>query len=192
MSWCKEESWMINGKDSLDFVIKNSVDTFIRINEFSSVQSLSCVQLFTTPAHDPSPLFGLQHARLPRPLQTPGTHSNSCPSSQWCHPTISSSVIPFFSLLQSFSASGSFPMSQFFTSGVQSIGVSQHQSFQWIFRIDFLYYWLVWSLCNLRDSQESSPTPQFKSISSSYQVAKVSELQLQHQSFQWIFRTDFL
>ena len=111
---------------------------------------------------------GLQHARLPCPSPTPRACSNSCLSSRWYHPTILSSVIPFSSCLQSFSASGSFPMSQFFASSGQSIGVQlQHQSFQWIFRIDFLYYWLVWSLCNLRDSQESSPTPQFKSISSS-------------------------
>ena len=67
---------------------------------------------------------GLQHARLPCPSPTPGAYSNSCPSSQWCHPTISSSVVPFSSLLQSFPASGSFPMSQFFTSGGQSFGVS--------------------------------------------------------------------
>ena len=67
---------------------------------------------------------GLQHARLPCPSPTPGAYSNSCPKSQWCHPTISSSVIPFSSCHQSFPTSGSFPMSQFFTSGGQSIGVS--------------------------------------------------------------------
>ena len=67
---------------------------------------------------------GLQHARLPCPSPTPGAHSNACPLSQWCHPTISSSVVPFSSRLQSFPASESFPMSQFFTSGSQSIGVS--------------------------------------------------------------------
>ena len=67
---------------------------------------------------------GLQHARLPCPSPAPGVYSNSCPSSQWCHPTISSSVVPFFSHLQSFPASGSFPMRQFFASGGQSIGVS--------------------------------------------------------------------
>ena len=66
---------------------------------------------------------GLQHARLPCPSPTPGVCSNSHPSSQWCHPTISFSVIPF-SCLQSFPASGSFPMSQFFTSGGQRIGGS--------------------------------------------------------------------
>ena len=65
---------------------------------------------------------GLQHDRLPCPSPTPRTCSNARPSSQWCHPTISSSVIPFSSCLQSFPASGSFPMSQFFASGGQSIG----------------------------------------------------------------------
>ena len=67
---------------------------------------------------------GLQHARLPCPSSTPRAYSNSCPSSQWCHPTISSSVVPFSSFLQFFSASGSFPKSQFFVSGGQSIGIS--------------------------------------------------------------------
>ena len=66
----------------------------------------------------------LQHTRPPCPSPTPGVYSDSCPLSQWCHPTISSSVIPFSSHLQPFPASGSFPMSQFFTSGGQSIGVS--------------------------------------------------------------------
>ena len=64
---------------------------------------------------------GLKHTRLPCPSPSPGACSNSCPSSRWCHPTISFSVIPF-SCLQSFPASGSFPMNQFFASGVQSIG----------------------------------------------------------------------
>ena len=81
---------------------------------FSSVQSFSRVWL---------PPHGLQHARLPCPSPAPGVYPNSWPSSWWCHPTISSSVIPF-THLQSFSASGSFQMSQFFTSGGQSIGVS--------------------------------------------------------------------
>ena len=71
---------------------------------------------------------GLQHTRLPYPLPTLGVYSNSCPLRQWCHPTISSSVIPFSSCLQSFPASGSFQMSQFFTSGGQSIGVSASAS----------------------------------------------------------------
>ena len=95
--------------------------------QFSSVAQ-SCLTLQSR---------GLQHTRLPCPSSAPRACSNSCPSSWWCHPTISSSVIPF-SCLQPFPASGSFP------------------------------------------------------VSSSHQVAKVLEFQLQHQSFQWIFRTDFL
>ena len=71
---------------------------------------------------------GLQHARLFCPSPIPGVYSNSCPSSQWCHPTISSSVVPFSSCLQFFPASGSFPRSQFFTLGGQSIGVSASAS----------------------------------------------------------------
>ena len=67
---------------------------------------------------------GLQIARLPCPPPSPGACSNSCPLNWWCHPTISSSVLPFSSFLQSFLASGSFPMSQLFTSGGQSIGAS--------------------------------------------------------------------
>ena len=70
----------------------------------------------------------LQHARPPCPSPTPGVHSNSCPSSQWCHPAISSSVIPFSSCPQSLPASGSFPMSQLFAWGGQSIGVSTSAS----------------------------------------------------------------
>ena len=66
----------------------------------------------------------LQYARLPCPSPTPRAYSNSCPSSQWCHPTISSSLILFSSCLQSFPASGSLQMSQLFASGSQSIGVS--------------------------------------------------------------------
>ena len=71
---------------------------------------------------------GLQHTRLPCPSPTPRAYSNSCPLSRWCHPTISSSVIPFSSCLQTFPASGSFPMSQFFKSGGLSLGASASAS----------------------------------------------------------------
>ena len=71
---------------------------------------------------------GLQHTRPPCPSPTPGVYPKSCPLSWWCHPTISSSVVPFSSHLQSFPASRSFSMSQFFTSGGQSIGVSASAS----------------------------------------------------------------
>ena len=74
---------------------------------------------------------GLQHARLPCASPTPGACSNSCPSSWWCHPTILSSVVTFFPCLQSSPASGSFLVSQFFTSGGKVLEL-QHQSFQWI------------------------------------------------------------
>ena len=103
-----------------------SVPVLVFWSWYLAVQSLSHVWLFATP--------WLQHARLPCPLLSPGAYSNSRLSCWWCHPTISSSVIPFSSCLQSFPA---------------------------------------W-------------------VSSSHQVARVLELQLQHQSFQWIFRTDFL
>ena len=87
---------------------------------------------------------GLQHARPPCPSPTPGAYSNACPWSRWCHPTISSSVVPFSSCPQSFPASGSFPVSQFFTSGGQSIGVSASASVlpmniqDWSFRMHWL------------------------------------------------------
>ena len=71
---------------------------------------------------------GLQHARPPCPSPTPGVYPNPCPLSRWCNPTISSCVVPFSSCLQSFPALGSFPMSQFFASGGQSIGVSASTS----------------------------------------------------------------
>ena len=88
---------------------------------------ISSVQFSHSVMSDSLRPHGLQHARPPCPSPTPGVNSNSCPLSQWCHPTISSSVVPF-SCPQSFPASGSFPMSQFFTSGGQSIGVSASAS----------------------------------------------------------------
>ena len=107
---------------------------------------------------------GLQHARPPCSSSSPGVYPNSCPLSRWCHPTVSSSVVPF-SCLQSFPASGSFLMSQLFTSGGQSIGVSASTSVLSMNIQDwFLKDGLVGSPCSPRDSQESSPTPQFKSI----------------------------
>ena len=91
----------------------------LNINFFSSVQ-FSCVRLFET--------SWPQHARAPCLSPAPGVYPNSCPLSWWCHPAISSSVIPFSSCLQSFPASGSFQISQLFTSGGQSTGVSASTS----------------------------------------------------------------
>ena len=110
----------------------------------------------------------LQHARPPCPSPTPGVHPNPCPLSQWCHPTISSSVVPFSPCLQSFQASGSFPMSQFFASGGQSIRASVSASvLPMNIRDWFPLQLTVWFPCCPRNSQESFPTPQFKSINSS-------------------------
>ena len=88
----------------------------INKNKITSVQSLSSVWLFGP--------HGLQHARPPCPSPTPEACSSSCPLCWWYHPTFSSSVVPFSSCLQTFPASGSFPKSQFFTSGGQNIRVS--------------------------------------------------------------------
>ena len=107
---------------------------------------------------------GLQHARPPCPSPTLGVYSNSCPLTRWCHPTISSSIVPFSSCLQSFPASGSFQMSQFFASGGPSIGVSASvlpMNIQDWFPLG----WTGW--ISLQSNKlESSPTPQFKSINS--------------------------
>ena len=111
---------------------------------------------------------GLQHSRLPCPSPVPKACSNSCPSSQWGHPIISSFVIPFFSCLQSFQASGSFQMSEFFTSGGQSIGLSASASVLPMNIQDWLPLgWTGLISFSPGDSQEASPTPPFKSINSS-------------------------
>ena len=89
---------------------------------------LSSVQFSRSVVSDSLRPHELQHTRPPCPSPTPGDYSNSCPLSRWCHPTISSSVVPFSSCPQSFPASGSFPMSQLFAWGCQSIGVSASTS----------------------------------------------------------------
>ena len=109
-----------------------------------------------------------QHSRPPCPSSTSRVHSNSCPLRWWCHPTISSSIVPFSSGLQSLPASESFPMSQFFTWGSRSTGVSALASVLPMNTQDWSPLgWLVRPACSPRDSQESSPTPQFKGINSS-------------------------
>ena len=109
-----------------------------------------------------------QHARPPCPSPNPGVYSNPCPLSRWYHPAISSCVIPFSSCPQSLPASGSFPMvnSSHQVAKVLEFQL-QHQSFQWTPGTDLLQHGLVGSPCSPRDSQESSQTPQFKSINSS-------------------------
>ena len=115
---------------------------------------------------------GLQHTRLPYASPSPGAYSNSHPLRWWCHPTISSSVIPFSSCLKSFLASGSFLMSQLFTWGGQSIGVSTSglvlpMNIQDWFPLGLTGWISLQSNSQESNSQESSSTPQFKSINSS-------------------------
>ena len=94
--------------------------------------------------------------------------SDSCPLSQWCYLTISSSAVPFSSCPQSFPASGSFPVNWPFASAGQSIGASASASVLSVnMRVDFLEDWPVWSPCSPGDSKESCTAPQFKSINSS-------------------------
>ena len=110
------------------------------------------------PPHEP------QHARPPCPSPTPRVYPNSCPLSWWCHPTISSSVIPFSSCLQFFPTSGSFQMSQLFTSASQNIGVSASTSVLPMNIQDWFPLGLTGLILQLGDSQDSSPTPHFKGI----------------------------
>ena len=110
---------------------------------------------------------GLQHTRLPCLSPTPGACSNSCPSSQWCHPSISSSVFPFSSSLQSFAASGSLHISQFFASGGQRIGVLASALVLPMNIQDwFPLGWTALISLQSKGLSEFSPAPQFKSINS--------------------------
>ena len=104
-----------------------------------------------------------QHTRPPCPSPAPRVDQNSCPLSRWCHPAISSSVVPFSSCPQSLPESESFPMRwpKYWSFSFSIIPSKEHPGL--IFRMD----WLVGSPCSPRDSQESSPTPQFKGINSS-------------------------
>ena len=129
---------------------------------FSSVQFSHSVVSDSLRPHES------QHARLPRLSPTPGVHPNSCASRRWYHLAISSSVDPFSSCPQSLPASGAFPMSQLFAWGGQSTGVSALASVLPMNTQDWSPLgWMVGSPCSPRDSQKSSPAPQFKSINSS-------------------------
>ena len=123
------------------------------------VQLLTRVQLFA------APWTAARQASLS--ITNSRSYPNSCPLSQWCHLTISSSVIPFSSCLQSFESWGSFPMSQFFASGGQKTGVSASGSVLPMNIQDwFPLGWTGWISLQSRDSQESFPTPQFKNFNS--------------------------
>ena len=131
------------------------------LSQFSSGQVSHSVMSNSLRPHES------QHARPPCPSPTPGVHSDSHPLSQWCHPAISSSVVPFSSCPQSLPASESFPMSQFFASGGQSIGASASAS---VLPIN-IQDWFPLGLAGLISLQSKGlsrvfPTPQYKNINS--------------------------
>ena len=127
----------------------------------SSVQFSRSVVSDSLWPHEP------QHARPPCPSPTPGVHPNPCPLSWWCHPTISSSVVPFSSCPQSFPASGSFQMSQLFASVGQSIGVSASTSVLPVDTQDWSpLAWTDWISLQSKGLSRVFSTPQFKSINS--------------------------
>ena len=132
---------------------------YCKVIQFFVVQSLSGVLLFAT--------RGLQHARFVCPPLSPGICSDSCPLSRWCYLTTSSSAVSFSSCPQSFTGSGSFPMSRLFVSSVQSIGASASI---WVLPMNIhgLFPIGLTGLisCCPRDSQEPPPAPQFESINS--------------------------
>ena len=130
----KKKAWLCQYFTSLTLV--TLTEEFLKIMillQYSSVQFSRSVVSNSFRPHEP------QHSSPPCLSPTPGVHPNPCPLSRWCHPTISSSVIPLSSCPQSFPASGSFQMSQFFASGAKVLEYQlKHQSFQWIIRTDIL------------------------------------------------------
>ena len=156
-----QEAWAPEDRDFLEqckYSVWNNDNGYM----FLSVQfSLSVISNSLQP-------HWLQHVRLLCPSSTPRACSNSCPLSQWCHPTISSSVTPFSSCLKSFPASGSFPMSKFFTSVDQSIGVSASTSVLPMNIQDwFPLGWTGWISLLPKGLSRVFPNTQFKSINSS-------------------------
>ena len=136
--WCQPMKFVLKGNGMSFHVLEYHSKVFMRTLmttrkwvsglQWAKKDAISSVQFSRSVLSDSLWPHGLQHARLPCPSSTPRPCSNSCPSSWWCHPIISSSVVPFSSSLQSFPESGSFQMSQFFASGNQNIGVSASTS----------------------------------------------------------------
>jgi len=150
--------------------------TLCRLNPFPAwLEQFSSVQFKRPVVSNSLQPHGLQHARLTCPSPTPKAYSYSCPSSQWCYPTISSSVIPFSSRLQSFPTS-QWVMSWFCNESVLRIRWPKYWSL--IIQDWFPLGWAGWISLQSRDSQECSPTPQFKSINSS--VLNLLIVQLSH------------
>ena len=112
-------------------------------------------------------LHGVQHARPPCPSPSPGVCPSSCSLHWWSHPAISSSYAPFSSALNLSQHQGLFQWVSRLHQMTKILQFQlQHQPFQWVFRVDFPWDWLVWSPCCSRDFQESSPAPQFKGTNS--------------------------
>ena len=135
-----------------DFVLLFGLICCLHLGNSFSVQFSPSVMSDSLRPH------GLQHARLPGPLPTPRAYSNSCPPRRWCHPSILSSVDSFSSCLQSFPASGSFPMSRFFESSGQSIGASASASvlpFKYSGLISFRVDWF--DLLAIQEALKSLP-----------------------------------
>ena len=120
--------WIVQFKLYINKVDKNIFQVFISSEMYSFIGNMQKNKFSCSVVSDSLWPHGLHYARLPCPSPTPGACSNSCLSSWWCHPIVSSSVVPFSSCLQSFPASGSFPVSQFFISDGQSIAVSASAS----------------------------------------------------------------
>ena len=118
---------MYGVRECTNFILVHVVSQFSQCYLFWSDKYISSVQFSHPVVSDSLQSHRLQHSRLPCPSPTPEACSKSCPLSQWCHPIISSSIIPFSSCPQSFPSSESFPMSQLFTWGGQSIRVSAHR-----------------------------------------------------------------
>ena len=155
---------LLVGMQTSTATMENSVEIPLKTGNRTAISS---VQFSCSVMSDSLRPHELQHARPLHQSPTPGVHPNSCPSSRWCHPTISFSIVPLSSCPQSFPASESFQMSQLFTSGSQSIGVSASTLVLPVNTQDWSPLGWTGSPCSPRDSQESSPTPQFKSINSS-------------------------
>ena len=136
---------LLNQYTSPEHLVVNSFSILRKLQWVpESIYCISSVPFSCSVVFDSLRPHGLQHARPPCPSPTPGVHSNSCPSSKWCHPAISSSVIPFSSCPQSLPASGSFPMSQLFPWGGQSIGVSASASVLPVNTQDWSLGWTGW------------------------------------------------
>ena len=150
-------------------IMKEIIQHYYFLKMLLKYSNISTISLqFSSVAQLCPTLCNPMDTRPPCPSPTPGVYSNSCPLGQWCHPTVSSSVITFSSYLQSFPGSGSFQMSQFFTSHGLSIGDSALASVLPMNIQDWFLLVLVESPCSPRGSWESSLTPEIKSINSHY------------------------